>query len=203
MEEIIVGGQPIKHSVWDDYVPIITNGRQTNVYLTNSIEAPAEYNQLCHILDNAYKGDTVTLHINNGGGYVDSGFMIVNSIKNSKAKVTAKLSGTVASVATIITLACSEIEIAPYINFMIHNYSSGGGGASKGHELRAMVEFTDTQLNKAFSSVYANFVTSHEIELIIAGKDLWMGTDEVIQRFKFMKTEDLKGLEEYVKTLKK
>ena len=201
MSELIIesGGNP-KSSVWDNYVPILTVGRHTDVYLTDAIEAPAEYNQLCHILNNAYQGDTVTLHINNGGGYVDSGFMIVNAIRNSKAKVTAKLSGTVASVATIITLACADIEIAPYVNFMIHNYSSGGGGSSKGHELRAMVEFTDTQLNEAFSSVYANFVTSHEIELIIAGKDLWMGTDEVKQRFKFMKPEDLKGLEEYVKT---
>ena len=197
MQEITIPlGQSPKQSVWDDYVPIITNGRHTDVYLTDNIEAPSEYNKMCHLLSHAYPEDTFTLHINNGGGYVDSGFMLINAIKNSKAKVHAKLSGTVASVATIITLSCNTIEVADYLQFMIHNYSSSGGGNSKGHELRAMVDFTDTELNKAFSEVYGKFLTPHEMELVIAGKDLWMGKDELLARWKARELGDIESLEE-------
>ena len=35
-----------KTSVWDNYVPLITNKNITTVYLTDVIEAPAMYNVL-------------------------------------------------------------------------------------------------------------------------------------------------------------
>jgi len=181
MEEILFpGAQAPKTSIWDNYVPIITEGRNTDVYLTDQIEAPSEYNQLCSILNKAYKGDTVTLHINNGGGYVDSGFMIIDAIKNSKATVIASLSGTVASVSTIIALSCESIVVANYIQFMIHNYS--GGASGKGHEMKAQMDFTDSQLNIAFTEIYGGFLTSHEMELVIAGTDIWMGKEELTAR---------------------
>jgi len=192
MELIMPGGEPTKHSVWDNYVPLITSGRHTDVYMTDNIEAPSEYAQLCHTLNSAYEGDTVTLHINNGGGYVDSGFMLIDAIKHSKAKVHAKLSGTVASIATIIALACDSIEVADYIQFMIHNYSSGASG--KGHEMKAQMDFTDAELNKAFSEIYAGFLTNHEMELVIAGKDLWMGKSELLSRYAARENGDTEAL---------
>lgn len=200
MEELLIQGQSSKSSVWDNYVPIIKSGRHTDIYLTDSIEAPNEYNELCHVLRTAYKEDTVTLYINNGGGYVDSGFMIINAIKESQAKVTAKLSGTVASVSTIIALSCDEVEIDNYIQFMIHNYS--GGAQGKGHEMKAQMEFTDAQLNKAFTEIYGGFLTEHEMELVIAGKDIWMGKEELSNRLTARKKKDVKSLEEIAKIRK-
>ena len=194
MEELILGGAtPPKHSVWDNYTPIVTNGRHTDVYLTDNIETPSEYNELCHKLNSAFKWDTITLHINNGGGYVDSGFMITDAIKGSKAIVTAKLSGTVASVSTIIALSCDNIEAADYIQFMVHNYS--GGAQGKGHEMKAQMDFTDAQLNIAFAEVYGGFLTPHEMELVIAGKDIWMGKGELLDRYKARKSKDTEALE--------
>lgn len=128
-------------SVWDDYVPIVKSGQHTDVFLTDSIDAPAEYNKLCYDLAQAFPSESMKLYINNGGGYIDSGFMIIDAIKHSKAKITAKLSGTVASAATIIALACDEIEVSPHTSFMIHNYS--GGAQGKGHEMKAQMDFTD------------------------------------------------------------
>ena len=194
MEELIIQpGAQKPQTVWQSYVPIITQGRHTDVYLTDAIEAPAEYNELCHRLATAYKGDTFTLYINNGGGYVDSAWLIIDAIRNTKAKVHAHLSGTVASVATIITMACHSVYVAPYINFMIHNYS--GGASGKGHEMRAQVNFTDAQLNIAFAEIYNGFLTPHEMELVIAGKDLWMGKVEVEKRLAARKSNDIEALE--------
>ncbi len=193
MDELIIGGAaPQKHSVWDNYVPILQTARHTDIYLTDQIEAPSEYNQTCHILRKALDGDAVTFNINNGGGYVDSGFMMVDAIRRSKATTTASLSGTVASVSTILSLSCDEIILADYTQFMIHNYS--GGAQGKGHEMKAQMDFTDAQLNMAFTEIYGGFLTEHEMELVIAGKDLWMGKDEVLARWNARKTGDTAAL---------
>jgi len=200
MEELFLQQPAAKTSIWDDYVPILQNGRHTDIYLTGQIEEPSEYNRVCHILNHSYAGDTVTLHINNGGGYVDSGFMIIEAITNSKATVTAKLSGTVASVSTIITLSCAEIEIANYIQFMVHNYS--GGASGKGHEVKAQVDFTDKELNSAFTEIYGGFLTPHEMELVIAGKDIWMGKEELKARWTARKECDAAAIEDIAESRK-
>ena len=174
---------PPSDSPWDKVVPIITSHHHTDAYLTDGIEEPAVYNELCHVLRTSHKGDTITLHLNTPGGMVDSAFMIVDAIKASKAKVTGYLSGTVASAGTIIALACDRIEVANHTSFMIHNYSAGMMG--KGHEMKARQEFMDASLNRAFKEFYSGFLTDKEMDEVIDGKDMWMGTSDVLERWDY------------------
>ncbi len=44
--------------VWDLYVPIISNKNTNHVYLTDGIDEPSFYNELCHILYTADESDT-------------------------------------------------------------------------------------------------------------------------------------------------
>ena len=169
-----------KTTVFDNYVPMITNKHTTTVYLTDVIEAPSLYNELCYKLDNASPAEEFFIYINTPGGILDAAIMTVNSIKNTAANTTARLSGTVASAGTIIALACKNVEVADHTAFMIHNYSSGLFG--KGHELKAHQEFVDANLNKSFSSFYEGFLTPAEIKRVIDGKDYWMNKDEVLSR---------------------
>ena len=169
-----------KTTVFDNYVPMITNKHTTTVYLTDVIEAPPLYNELCYKLDNASPAEEFFIYINTPGGILDAAIMTVNSIKNTAANTTARLSGTVASAGTIIALACKNVEVADHTAFMIHNYS--GGLFGKGHELKAHQEFVDANLNKSFSSFYEGFLTPAEIKRVIDGKDYWMNKDEVLSR---------------------
>lgn len=169
-----------KTTVFDNYVPMITNKHTTTVYLTDVIEAPSLYNELCYKLDNASPAEEFFIYINTPGGILDAAIMLVSSIKNTAANTTAKLSGTVASAGTIIALACRNVEVADHTAFMIHNYS--GGLFGKGHELKAHQEFVDANLNKSFSSFYEGFLTPAEIKRVIDGKDYWMNKDEVLSR---------------------
>lgn len=120
--EQLMGGNS-STSVWSNYVPIIQEKNSTTVYITDSIEAPSEYNEVCHLLSAASPAEVFTFIINTPGGYIDSAVMLIDAIKNSKAHTVAKITGTVASAGTIITLACDDIEIADHTAFMIHNYS--------------------------------------------------------------------------------
>lgn len=173
---------PSSNDVWSNYVPIISDKNHTTAYITNTIEEPSEYNELCFRLKSASPAEIFTLVINTPGGILDSALMLVDAIKTSKAKVIAQISGTVASAGTIITLACDDVEVAPHTAFMIHNYSSSGGHG-KGHEIKAMQAFVDANLNASFTSLYGGFLTPKEIRDVIDGKDIWMGQEEVLSRW--------------------
>lgn len=169
--------------IWELDVPVLVNAEEKRLeaYLTDSIGPPALYNELCHHLKEADAEWDVVLHINTGGGILDSAFMIRDAITKSKAAVVAHLTGTVASAGTIIALSCDELEVSDHLSFMIHNYS--GGMQGKGHEMKARQKFSDDQLEAAFIDVYAGFLSDDERERVIEGTDLWMGEDEVEERW--------------------
>lgn len=166
---------------WDRPVPLMTHKNNTDVYITETIEEPSLYNEFCALLRDASEAETVNLYLNTPGGMIDSAFMIIDAIKNSKAKVIAHLSGTVASAGTIIALSCNDLVVANHTAFMIHNYS--GGLQGKGHEMKAHQRFIDESLNKAFEDIYKGFLTPEEMIEVIDGKDMWMGKEEVLARF--------------------
>lgn len=175
-----------KHTVWDLPVPIITKGSHTTAYLTTDITMPDMYNELCYRISSADKDETIKLIINTPGGVIDSAFMIIDAIKNSEARVVAHLTGTVASAGTLIAMACDDITVSNHLAFMAHNYS--GGISGKGHEMKARQEFNDKSLNKAFKFFYAGFYNEDEMEEIIDGKDSWISSEEVLERWANRKT---------------
>jgi ATP-dependent protease ClpP protease subunit len=179
--DIVLEPELDKTSVWDDYVPILKQGNSYNVYLTDTIEMPSNYNKLVHLINTAEDFEVINLYISNGGGIVDSAFYIIDAIKHSKALVVGHLSATVASAATIIALSCDEIITSKYLSFMVHNYSTGMQG--KGHELKAYQNFSDRELNRAFKEIYSGFLTDDEMNKVIEGADIWLNEDEVEERW--------------------
>ena len=69
--------------------------------------------------------DTVLIDINTGGGFLSTAFAFTESIKNCKAKVTAKLGMECDSAGTIIALACDDWIVNYFTCFMIHNIRCG------------------------------------------------------------------------------
>jgi hypothetical protein len=49
--------------------------------------------------------------------------------------------------------------------------------------MKARQKFTDDHLNEAFKTYYTGFLTEEEMDKVIEGTDLWMGTDEVVERW--------------------
>lgn len=171
-----------KEVVWDNVVPVIKDVLGTSMYITAGLEEPLEYNEAHYTLTTARSYETINIYINCPGGVVDTAFYLFNAIKECKAKTIAHLSGTVASGGTIITMACDEIVIAPFTQFMIHNYSAHGI-SGKGHEIKDYVKFNDAELNKAFTEIYGSFLTDKEINEIIDGKDYWLNKQDVLDRW--------------------
>lgn len=167
-------------SEWDKVVPIIGRGKIITAYLMGEVYETEEYNELCYTLENT-QAEEVRLVMNNGGGLMHSMLTLRDSISKSKAIVTAVLSGTVASAATMITLACDKIEVAPYTSWLTHYYS--GGTIGKGNEIKAKHDFDEVEIPKMFKEIHKGFLTDYEIERVIDGKDIWLNAEEVIEKF--------------------
>ena len=166
---------------WDKYVPLITNKNSTHVYLTDCIDEPSFYNELCHNLYCADESDTFTLHINTPGGMLDTTFMLLDAMRNSKAHVIGHLTGTVASAGTIIALTCDELICSDDLSWMSHYYSSMIGG--KGNEIKARQTFTERTTSATFRRIHEGFFSKKEIEEMIEGKDFWLDEHEVRERW--------------------
>lgn len=167
---------------WDRAVPLSTHGTTTYAWLTDEIDEPFVYNELTSKLLTADKHESFVLMLNTPGGHLNSAIMLSDAIKTSSATVTARLSGSVCSAGTMITLACDKLEIADYTEFMIHYYSAGYSG--KGAELKQRQTFMDKSLQSMYRKVYGGFLTEEEIASVIEGTDIWLESHEVLERWK-------------------
>lgn len=168
------------HKPWDDYVPIIETDDKITVYLTDGITVPAEYNELCHTLIHATK--PVTLVLNTPGGMSYSAFMIVDAMRKCPTPIHGVVTGSVASAGTIITMECDTIEVAPYAEFMIHNYSHSTSGS--GAQVKEYVTFTDNEFKKAVADIYSGFLTEEEMyDISERDKEIWLNQKQVLERW--------------------
>lgn len=168
-------------NLFDKTVPIVKHGKTYHCYIDSDIEEPECYSELCYLLTIATATDTVILHINSGGGHINSAFKILASLQRTKAKTIARLTGTVASAGTIIALRCKALEVEDFTHFMVHNYSTGTQG--KGHEVLDYISFNDRDLQKTFREIYKGFLSEKEMLEVLRGKDMWLGAEDVRKRW--------------------
>lgn len=79
-------------------------------------------------LNGATAGEDIEVIINSGGGSVFAGSEIYTALKSYPGKVTAKIVGLAASAASVASMGCSVIEMAPTAQMMIHNSACGNRG---------------------------------------------------------------------------
>jgi len=132
---------------------------------------------LCNLLrETVNEEDAVTFHVSNYGGCFDSAATLVNAIKDCKGETKAVVNAPSYSAATMITLACDEVEIKPYAFLMFHNFSSRTGG--KGGELKANVHNTERVIHSMMRDLYDPFLSQKEINDIFNDKDVYVHWDD-------------------------
>lgn len=170
-----------KESVWQDSVPIVVTGDTYHCFIWDAITDPFDYSKLCLLLRTVEADKQVHLHINTPGGDLDSVFAIIDAMVVCKADITVILSGSVASGGTMLTMYADHLEVSPFVSFMIHYYSSGSYG--KGNEIRDQVKFIEKHLPSAYNAMYKKFLTPKEIKEVVDGRDMWMGMNEILDRW--------------------
>lgn len=151
-------------------------------YLSGPIEDAEEYIEWFDTIRNASAVDTIRIYINSPGGDLYTTLQFLRVMSESEAHITCSVEGACMSAATMIFLHGHQQEITPHSLFMFHNYSAGVFG--KGGEMYDQLQFEREWSKNFMMEVYRDFLTETEIESMMHNKDIWMGSDEVVERLK-------------------
>lgn len=164
--------------------PIRTSilARRIEIFLDREIVEPESFREEIHAIRSAGPNDEVILYINTPGGRLDTTKSLVSAILQSEAPITAQVEGTVASAGTILTCACTHVNIMPHTEFMIH--SAYGGAIGDMRNAEAQIVFMRKSVEALYRDVYKDFLTDEEMETVLNGRELWLTAEELQQRFK-------------------
>ena len=160
--------------------------KQISFYLSEAIGDPLDYAEMIHTIRTAGENDSIKLHLNTPGGNVSTGIQIINAIRESAATVITVLDGEAYSMGAILFLSGDIQQVGDNGQLMFHMYSSGLIG--KGNEQLAAVLSAGKSYGKLLENVCSPFLTDDEIEDVLNGRDLWIDSDEVIERLSAIQT---------------
>jgi len=146
-------------------------------YLSGPILSPDNYVEWFNEIRHAGPDDSVKIHLNTGGGDVDTALQFTRVLGETQAHVTCSVEGSCMSAGTMIFLCADSWEITPHSLWMFHNYS--GGIVGKGGEQYDQAVFEREWSTKFLGDIYKHFLTPEEIQSLLDNKDIWMHSDEV------------------------
>ena len=149
-------------------------------YLSGEIGEPEDYIEWFDTIRNASAVDTVKIYINSGGGDLYTTLQFLRVMGETEAHIITSVEGACMSAATMIFLHGDSHEVTPHSLFMFHNYSAGVFG--KGGEMYDQLQFERKWSEHFMQEVYADFLTKEEIASMMNNKDIWMTSDEVVER---------------------
>lgn len=149
-------------------------------YLSGPIEDAENYIEWFDTIRNANPVDCIRIYINSPGGDLYTTLQFLRVMAESEAHITTSVEGACMSAATMIFLHGHTQEVTPHSLFMFHDHSSGTFG--KGGEQYDQIQFERAWSRNFMAEVYRDFLTDAEIESMMHNKDIWMSSDEVIQR---------------------
>lgn len=154
--------------------------QQHEFYLSGVITDASEYVDWFDTIRNAQADDVIRIYINSPGGDLYTTLQFLRVIGDTQATVVTSVEGACMSAATMIFLHGHMQEVTPHSLFMFHNYSAGVFG--KGGEMYDQLQFERTWSEKFMREVYADFLTEEEIQSMMHNKDIWMDSEQVVER---------------------
>lgn len=160
-----------------DYVRATTNGITYHFFIHGPIEDSEDYVELLDTLYNATPTDTIILHLNTPGGYLNTAVEIIHAISQTEATVVGSADGQVASAGSLLLFACHSMVLGEFCEVMLHDGSSGGFG--KINENLKSAGFASQRLSHIYHTVYGRFFSREEVDSVLDGKDLYLTAEDV------------------------
>jgi ATP-dependent protease ClpP protease subunit len=152
----------------------------SDIYLLGDLGEPDNYIEDFQVLSEANEGETVTIHINCNGGYLQTAIQYINHMRESKAHIITVIEGFCHSAATLIFLNGDELQVHPHCLMLVHNYS--GGSAGKGGDIILSATAQHTWVSNMMKESYTAFLSEEEISQVLLNQDIWLGSEEVADR---------------------
>ena len=197
--------------IWSKQYPILSTQAgcdklHTRIYITTALGDPHSVIEIVEVLKAAKEQDTVEFILSTPGGDAYTAMFILDAILTCQASIHGRVVGDVASAGTMLLMAMDTIEVSTWGSIMIHAWS-GSNGVLKANEHKARYKFDLPHFESFFRDVYDTFLSSDEIESVLAGTDIFMARDEILQRWESVmaarKAQTLEYLKEEEKRLAK
>lgn len=151
-----------------------------DIFIDKELIQPLDWRLELDTIRNASPNDVVNLRINCPGGSDMVMGAFIKAIAECQGHVVGHIEHTCASAATIIFLACHEFVVSDDAEFMVHTSSLGYGG--KQNNFNEYAIFVNKSNERLMRKYYDGFLSEEEINLTLKGADLWMNSEEVVER---------------------
>ncbi|MGG3943377.1 head maturation protease, ClpP-related [Peribacillus psychrosaccharolyticus] len=122
--------------------------------------------------------DSITIHLNSGGGDVFDGIAIYNQLKNHSAEIIVRVDGLAASAASIIAMAADKLYMNTGSMLMIHEASTFAWGTKT--DIKKTLNALEG-IDKSLADIYMTRFEGKrsEIETMIKN-ETWFTTSEAV-----------------------
>jgi len=121
----------------------------------------------------------IDVRINSMGGQVFEGLAIFNALDRHPATVTSHVDGMAASIASIIALAGSTVNIAENAFMMIHN--PHGFSMGDANDMRKMADILDTLAGSLAETYVAKMGASEKVVRGMMDEETWFNAEEALE----------------------
>lgn len=153
---------------------------QYTVPIDESFLEPSYYRGVVNMMAQASEQDVVIFKINSLGGRMDGLLSLLDAVDTTQAMTIADITGDCYSAASILALSCDQCVVGKHANLLAHEVSYGVGG--KGSDNLSHVQHIKKISDKLIWDTYKGFLTDDEIESVLNGKELFLDSDEIVER---------------------
>jgi len=154
---------------------------QFTVDIDEPFTNPVYYRTIVQMLTEATENDIVVFRINSPGGREDSLLALVEAVKTTQALTVSVLVGECASAASLFVMYTDDVVVTENARMLCHGASYGFAG--KDSDVRAHVNHTAKTVDKLIRNSYKFFLTDAEIDDLLDGRELYLDSDEINERF--------------------
>ena len=154
---------------------------QFTVDIDEPFTTPVYYRNIIQMLTEATEDDIVVFRINSPGGREDALLALVEAVKTTQAMTVSVIIGECASAASLFTMYTDQVVVTDNARMLCHGASYSIGG--KDPDIRAHVRHTTKTVDKLIRSSYKFFLNDSEIDDLLDGRELYLDSDEINERF--------------------
>jgi len=122
---------------------------------------------------------SVLLRINSPGGSVVDGLAIYDAVNRMPQKVTSRIEGIAASMASVVALAADEVIMSENSLYMIHNV--WGGEVGESGDLRKAADLMDKMSNRLVSIYMSKTGKSEDQIRSWMNEETWFDSSEAVE----------------------
>lgn len=150
------------------------------VHLNQQFITPDYYDNIVDALSRAGPEDVFEFKINSVGGMFSGLISLLDAIESSDALVVANIVGECSSAASIFALKCDQVRVGPYAELLAHSVRYGFAGKSADNISHVL--HTTKVTERLMKEAYEGFLSEAEIQEVISGKELYLDSDQIIER---------------------